>query len=44
MTTVYAALAVVFGLTLAASQPFIFWTLFIVMTAVFILVALLTKG
>jgi hypothetical protein len=44
LTLVYAAVLIVAGTTVAASQPLIFLTLVIAHTAVFILVAYLTSG
>lgn len=43
LTIVYAAIAITLGATLASSQVWLFATLFVIATALYLLVAFLTR-
>jgi len=43
-TVLYVGALVILGFTLAASQPVVFWTLFVLATVAYLLVAFFTRG
>lgn len=43
LTIAYVAIAITLGATVASSQPWLFATLFVTVTALYLLVAFLTK-
>jgi len=44
VTGAYVAAIILLGFTVAASQPWVFWTLFVLTTVAYLLVAFLTRG